>query len=104
MWARVKGRTENALQRLPFKAAYMFRPGLIQPVDGVRSRTASYRVIYAVLRPVMPLLRRIFPEAIVTTAEVGKAMLRVARDGHPHAVLEARDIAARARQPSPRFA
>lgn len=104
MWARVKGRTENALLRLPFKAAYMLRPGLIQPVDGVRSRTASYRVIYAVLGPIMPLLRRIFPEAIVTTAEVGKAMLRVARDGHPQAVLEARDIAARARQPSPRFA
>jgi uncharacterized protein YbjT (DUF2867 family) len=97
MWARVKGRTENALLRLPFRAAYMFRPGIIQPVEGARSATAWYRVTYAVLGPAMPLLRRAFPDHIVTTSELGRAMLAVAREGHAHPVLERGDIAARAR-------
>jgi uncharacterized protein YbjT (DUF2867 family) len=97
MWARVKGRTENALLALPFRAAHMFRPGVIRPVDGARSGTAWYRAVYALLGPVMPLLRRAFPDLVVTTAEVGRAMLAVARDGHAHPVLESRDIAARAR-------
>ena len=98
MWARVKGRTENALLRLPFRAAYMFRPGIIQPVEGVRSSTTLYRIFYTVFAPIIPLLRRIFPHAIVTSAEVGRAMIRVARDGHPQPVLEARDIAERGRE------
>lgn len=97
MWARVKGRTENALLGLPFRAAYMFRPGIIQPVDGVRSRTRLYRALYAVLGPAMPLLRRAFPGQIVTSAELGRAMLAVAREGHPRPVLERQDIAARGR-------
>ena len=97
MWARVKGRTENALRGLPFRAAYMMRPGIIQPVDGARSATAWYRALYALLGPALPLLRRTFPEQIVTTSELGRAMLAVARDGHAHPVLESRDIAARAR-------
>ncbi len=62
MWARVKGRTENALLRLPFKAAYMFRPGLIQPEQGVRSKTRSYQLIYGNLQTVLPLLLRGLPE------------------------------------------
>lgn len=97
MWARVKGRTENALLRLPFKSAYMFRPGVIEAVDGVRPSNALYRRTYAVLHPVITLLRRLFPNQVVTTAEVGRAMLRVAREGHPHPVLERGDIAALAR-------
>jgi uncharacterized protein YbjT (DUF2867 family) len=97
MWARVKGRTENALLGLPFRSAFMFRPGVIQPVEGVRSSTGWYRAMYAVLGPVMPLLRRAFPDQIVTTAELGRAMIAVARDGHPRPVLERQDIAARAR-------
>lgn len=103
MWARVKGRTENALLRLPFRAAYMFRPGIIQPVGGVRPSNAVYRAFYAVVGPVMPLLRRLFPTQIVTTMEVGRAMLRVAREGYPRPVLERGDIAACARtDPMPR--
>lgn len=97
MWARVKGRTENALLRLPIRAAYMFRPGMIQPVDGARSGTRWLRGIYNVLGPLMPALRRAFPDHIVTTAEVGRAMLRVAREGHSNTMLEIRDIAAQAR-------
>src|SRR5262252_814526 len=92
MWARVKGRTENALLRMPFKAAYMFRPGVVQPMHGVRSRTAGYRLLYSVTAPLLPLLRRMFPNQILTTEEMGWAMLNAARHGAPTRVLESRDI------------
>ncbi len=91
MWARVKGQTENALLELGFAKAYMFRPGLIQPMKGVVSRTTSYRVLYALATPFMPLLRA-FPGVTTTTERVGRAMLRVARDGDARAILETRDI------------
>ena len=94
MWARIKGKTENALLRLPFRQAYMFRPGLIEPMHGVQSRTAAYRILYRVIKPVMPVLRRVFPDSILTTEEIGRAMLSVARHGAPKPVLEARDIRA----------
>ena len=93
MWARVKGRTENALLRLPFKAAFMFRPGAIVPMHGVRSKTALYQTMYSLTRPVLPVLQRVFPNAIVTTEQVGRAMLSVAKRGAPAAILESRDIA-----------
>jgi len=94
MWARVKGRTENSLLRLPFKAAYMFRPGVIEPRFGVRSRTAWYRFLYAGARPLFPILRRAFPHQVLATDEIGRAMLIVARDGAPKSILEIRDIRA----------
>jgi uncharacterized protein YbjT (DUF2867 family) len=93
MWARVKGRTENALLRLPFKAAFMFRPGAIVPMHGVRSKTALYQAMYSLTRPVLPALQRVFPNAIVTTEQVGRAMLALAKRGAPGAILESRDIA-----------
>jgi uncharacterized protein YbjT (DUF2867 family) len=92
MWARVKGKTENALLRLPFKAAYMFRPGAIQPLHGVRSKTAAYRVLYSLTAPLLPLLRRMFPDLILTTDQIGRTMLAVVRKGSPGRVLESRDI------------
>ncbi|MGO4330342.1 NAD(P)H-binding protein [Cupriavidus sp. 2TAF22] len=92
MWARVKGRTENALLKLPFKAAYMFRPGGIQPLHGIRSKTAAYRIPYMIAAPVLPLLRRLFPAYLTTTEQVGRAMLIVVRRGFPRGVVEARDI------------
>jgi uncharacterized protein YbjT (DUF2867 family) len=92
MWARVKGRTEEELLRLPFKAAYMFRPALIQPMHGVRSKTRSYRIFYAVLWPLIPILRRLFPGYVTTTEQVGRAMLAVAKRGFPMPILESRDI------------
>jgi uncharacterized protein YbjT (DUF2867 family) len=92
MWARVKGETENALLRLPFKGAYMFRPGYIQPLHGARSRTRSYRLLYAVLGPLYPVWRALFPRWVTTTELVGKAMLAVARNGGPRPVLETPDI------------
>jgi uncharacterized protein YbjT (DUF2867 family) len=94
MWARVKGKTENALLCLPFKAAYMFRPGAIQPRHGVRSKTAAYRVLYSLTAPLLPLLRRLSPGLILTTDQIGRAMLVVARKGAPKKVLESRDISA----------
>jgi uncharacterized protein YbjT (DUF2867 family) len=91
MWARVKGKTENALLRLPFRA-YIFRPGLIVPMHGIRSRTALYRFFYALLKPLLPLLRRAFPDRILTTEQIGRAMLALAKHGAPKRILEARDI------------
>jgi len=92
MWARVKGKTENALLRLPFSAAYMFRPGIIQPLHGARSKTPAYRVIYGLAKPLMTLLHRAFPNHVLTTEEIGLAMLAVARNGYPKRILEVRDI------------
>jgi hypothetical protein len=92
MWARVKGKTENALLHLPFKAAYMFRPGFIQPLHGITSKTKSYRILYAAINPLMPLLKAIFPRQITTTEKLGRAMLKVAKTGFPKPILEARDI------------
>jgi len=93
MWARVKGRTENALLKLPL-AAYMFRPGFIEPMDGIKSKTPSYRQFYAVAGPLLPLLRRAFPRWILTTREIGQAMLAVARRGYEKRILETSDIRA----------
>ena len=92
MWARVKGETENALLAMGFKAAYMFRPGVIVPLHGITSKTKLYRGMYAVMRPVLPLLLRWFPQAVTTTEQVGRAMLAVAKHGYAKPVLEARDI------------
>jgi uncharacterized protein YbjT (DUF2867 family) len=92
MWARVKGKTENALLRLPFKDAYMFRPGAIEPLHGERSKTPAYRALYVILKPLLGLLRRIFPNSILTTEQIGLAMLNAARRGAPKHVLEPKDI------------
>jgi uncharacterized protein YbjT (DUF2867 family) len=92
MWARVKGRTENALFGLPFKAKYMFRPGFIQPLHGIVSKTKLYRAIYAVMGPLYPVLKKLFPKYVTTTEQVARAMIRVAREGAPKPVLENPDI------------
>ena len=92
MWARVKGRTENALLHMPFKAAFMFRPGIIVPRFGARSRTALYRIPYTLARPLLPLLLRAFPNQVLTTDEIGRAMILVARHGAPKPILETGDI------------
>lgn len=94
MWARVKGRLENALLRLSFRAAYMFRPGLIVPLHGIKSKTKAYRIIYGIIKPIAPLLRWAFPKSVLTTEELGQAMLIVARKGTPKAVLETGDLRA----------
>ena len=91
MWARIKGKTENELLRLPFKA-YMFRPGYVQPLKGVHSKTTWYQVFYNVLGPLYPLLRRLLPAHVTTTENVGRAMIQVAASGYAKRVLENPDI------------
>jgi len=77
---------------MSFKAGYMFRPGIIQPVHGARSKTTAYRIGYALTKPVLPLLRRLFPRYILTTEEIGRAMIQVAKRGAPKNILESWDI------------
>jgi uncharacterized protein YbjT (DUF2867 family) len=91
MWARVKGETENALRALPFRA-FMLRPGYIQPVGGFVSKTLLYRAIYTVLGPLYPVLKPMFPGAMIDNLALGRAMVRVAREGSDLKVLESIDL------------
>ena len=92
MWARVKGKAENAVLALPFKASYVVRPGALQPLHGIKSRTGWYQALYTVLWPAMSLARRLAPRHILTTEQMGRAMIRVAQRGAPKRVLEPPDI------------
>jgi uncharacterized protein YbjT (DUF2867 family) len=94
MWARVKRRTEDALLALPFKAAYMFRPGVIQPLHGARSKTRLYHAFYVATSPLLSLARRLFPAYVLSTEDIGIAMLNAARHGTPKPRLESADIRA----------
>jgi len=92
MWARVKGKAENALLKLPFKAVYVFRPAFIQPLHGITSKTRMYNVAYVLTAPLLPALKALFPNYITTTEQVGRAMLGVVRHGAPVKVLVSKDI------------
>jgi uncharacterized protein YbjT (DUF2867 family) len=92
MWARVKGRTENALLALPFAAAFMLRPGIIQPLHGIKSKTRSYRIFYSLSAFLLPVLRAVFPNHVLSTTQIGAAMLNLAKHGYAKRILEARDI------------
>ncbi|HEX4299355.1 MAG TPA: epimerase [Gammaproteobacteria bacterium] len=92
MWARVKGATENALLALPFKAAYMFRPGIIRPLHGIRSKTALYQTFYTAFKPLLGLLAWLAPDSLTSTEQMGKAMINAAQDGAPQRHLENKDI------------
>lgn len=92
MWARVKGKTENALLQMPFKAVFLFRPAYIQPLHGIRTKTRWYGAAYVVIRPLYPLWKMLFPNYVTTTECVGRAMLNVTKRGFPNPVLESREI------------
>jgi hypothetical protein len=92
MWARVKGETENAILKLPFKAAYMFRLGLLQPLHGERPKIAFYRFLYPLMGPLISPFRAVFPQYVTTSEQLGRAMITAAEKGAPKAVLEVRDI------------
>ena len=92
MWARVKGKTENALLRLPFKAAFMFRPAYIQPLRGIRSQTRWYQALYDAVGPFYPIVRRLFPKYVTTTTNIGRAMIHVAVSGSSRHILSSGDI------------
>ena len=88
MWARVKGKTENDLLKLPFKNAYMFRPGYIQPTKGLKN---TYK-IYKVISPLYPVFKLFFPGYVVTLEELGKAMINLSLDGSEIKILECKNI------------
>ncbi|WP_175997578.1 NAD-dependent epimerase/dehydratase family protein [Burkholderia stabilis] len=92
MWARVKGKTENALQRLGFRAVYLFRPGFILPLNGEQSKTRMLRQLYSYMGWAFAMLRKLFPEKILDTVRMGQAMLQIARHGNDTAVVESADI------------
>lgn len=88
MWARVKGKTENDLMRLPFKDVYAYRPGYIQPIKGLKN---AYK-IYKVFVPFYPILEKIFPKYVGTLEEIGNSMIYVTQNGYDKKVLEIVDI------------
>ncbi len=92
MWARVKGKTENAIFKLPFKSAFMFRPGFIQPVDGIKSKTSLYSSIYTIIGPFYPFLKWINPKGMITTDDLGRAMIKTTLDGYDETIIYNKDI------------
>lgn len=90
-WARVKGATENALLAMPLNA-YMFRPGFIRPLHGIKPRSRVYRTLLPILSPLFPLVQRLMPKIVTSTESIGLAMLEVTRSGAPKRVLASRDI------------
>ena len=106
MWARVKGQTEQALLAMGFQSAFMFRPGYIQPMRGVRSKTALYQLVYNVAGPLYPLMNLLVPSYVTTTVELAHAMIEAAGRGYERQILEAPDINRlaqqyKARRPAP---
>jgi len=88
MWARVKGRTENALTRLPFRQAYNFRPGFMQAMPGQRNLPTLYKIF----APLAPLLLKLLPNHASTLKQVAQAMIQCTTRGYPRQILEVRDI------------
>ena len=93
MWARVKGKTENKLMQLPFKKAYMFRPGFMKPTEGMKNTLTGY----GLLTWMNPVLRSLFPNFVCTLKEVGIAMINTVRKGYSKPILEVGDIVALAK-------
>src|SRR5690606_25298219 len=81
MWARVKGKTENDLLKLPFKGVYLFRPGYIQPMKGVKSKVGWYQAFYTVFKRLYPVLKKLSPQIATSTVQVGLAMIHVTQKG-----------------------
>lgn len=92
MWARVKGKTENSLMHLPFKKAYMFRPGYIQPMKGIKSKTGWYNTLYIIFKPLFPIFKFLATDAVTTTVDVGQAMIFCAKECPEIKILTAKDI------------
>ncbi len=100
MWARVKGKAENGLLGMGFPGAWMFRPGIIEQRRGVKSRTPLYQNFYVVLSPLVSVARRLLPNTVTSTAEIGRAMINIARSGYPVTILRPGDINRAAAMPA----
>lgn len=92
MWARVKGRAENAVLKLPLRGTYVFRPAGIRPMHGITSRTSWYRMLYALTAPLWAVLHPLLPRYVTSTEQIGRAMIRIARDGAPERILDSAAI------------
>lgn len=92
MWARVKGKTENELLKMPFKKAYMFRPGVIRPLRGIKSRTPLYRFLYIIITPFWPLFKWIMGKNLTDTTRIARAMINVVAFGSEETYFENKDI------------
>ncbi len=85
MWARVKGKTENALMQLPFKGVYNFRPGFMKPFEGQKN-------VKSIFKPIIWIFPFLFPKQSLTLKEVGQAMINTVLKGYPKQILEISDI------------
>lgn len=91
MWARVKGKTENALMRLPFKNQYNFRPAIMKATKGQLNVKTAYKIL-------APLIAPFFPQKTLSLKQVGRAMINVVLEGYPKQILEVNDIEQLAKQ------
>ncbi len=92
MWARVKGKTENDLLKLGFKQAFMFRPGAIIPLRGIKSKTKGYQFMYDYFMWMVKLIKFIAPNSVINTTQVGLAMINSMLKGYNKNILHAKDI------------
>lgn len=92
MWARVKGKTENAILKLPFKSTYLFRPGYIHPMKGIKSQTSSYNTMYSILKPFYPIFKLIVPNKVTSSVNVGKAMIYTSKHSIDANILYNKEI------------
>ena len=92
MWARVKGKTENDLLDLGFRQAFMFRPGMIIPLRGIKSRTKSYQFMYDYFMWLVKLIKMLSPNSVVNTTQIGEAMINSISKAYEKKILEPKDI------------
>jgi uncharacterized protein YbjT (DUF2867 family) len=92
MWARVKGKTENDLLKMGFKQAFMFRPGMIIPLRGIKSRTKSYQFMYDYFMWLVKLTKAVSPNSVVDTTQLGLAMINSMLRGYSEKIIRPKDI------------
>ncbi len=92
MWARVKGKTENDILKLGFQQAFMFRPGMIIPQRGIKSKTKSYQFIYDYFMWLVKMVKALAPNSVINTTQLGQAMINAMLRGYPTKILRPKDI------------
>ncbi len=92
MWARVKGKTENDILKLGFQQAFMFRPGMIIPQRGIKSKTKSYQFMYDYFMWLVKMVKALAPNSVINTTQLGQAMINAMLRGYPTKILRPKDI------------